>query len=123
MKIQELRIGNLIYLIDRSNEVHLTVEIPFVVAEITQKSVKAYPFKEHLYQVLKYEEFSIRDIQPIPLTEEWLLRFKLKNNYIFYCRITDNGYEVYYRREFTTKIHYVHQLQNLYFALTNQELS
>jgi hypothetical protein len=76
------------------------------------------------------------DYQPIPLTEEWLLKFgfeKSDNNFDWY--IKDN-YCVSFLKEldlivfkikFQTvdicKIKYVHQLQNLYFALTNEELT
>lgn len=69
---------------------------------------------------------------PIPLTEEWLIKFGFKKN-------TDNGdfngNDCYYTHDNLKrcislpnfiydgiKIKYVHQLQNLYFALTNQEL-
>lgn len=67
-----------------------------------------------------------KDLEPIPLTEEWLLRFgytKISNNSfiitghcIWICndlfRCDKNG----------IVLKHVHQLQNLYFALTNQEL-
>lgn len=78
--------------------------------------------------------------QPILLTEEWLLKFGFEK------RITENisiqyftgenpitrdwlfeilwlnGYEFPFYRNGCFQIKYVHQLQNLYFALTNQEL-
>lgn len=84
---------------------------------------------------------SFRDIEPIPLTEEWLERFgcmrqkisSLHRNYwnkdldfsidveftfdkdvLFFYRICGEK-----RRR---PIPYVHQLQNLYFALTGEEL-
>jgi hypothetical protein len=69
---------------------------------------------------------------PIPLTEEWLIKFGFKKN-------TDNGdlkgNDCYYTHQNFkrcislpnfiydgTKLKYVHQLQNLYFALTGEEL-
>ena len=71
--------------------------------------------------------------KPIPLTEEWLLKFgfefgiklqdfargkyqfvQLKNK-ILYGEFSEEGI-FYYNTK--TKIKYVHQLQNLYFALT-----
>ena len=73
--------------------------------------------------------------QPIPLTEEWLLKFgfeeksKSKNFYLGNFRfhiskpanydgfIFCDGYDV-----ITDRIKYVHQLQNLYFALIGEEL-
>ena len=81
--------------------------------------------------------------EPIPLTEEWLVRFGFKesNNYgyflsphkdsrsdssstrlCFFLEIMDfivssNHYDAWY-----VNCKYVHQLQNLYFALTGEEL-
>jgi hypothetical protein len=79
------------------------------------------------------ESSTFTKAEPIPLTEEWLLKF---------------GFESFHKRDFKKKglfittyfatpqtlvddefgnkrvleLKYVHQLQNLYFALTNQEL-
>ena len=71
---------------------------------------------------------------PIPLTEEWLIKFgfnkKLGNyeleNFRFHINKPFNyngflfceGYSV-----LTDKIKHVHQLQNLYFSLTNEHLT
>jgi hypothetical protein len=75
--------------------------------------------------------------EPIPLTEEWLVRmgFEIKENYYWINNKFFGGYAFDLVRnclvkeypcsanEFhTTDIEYVHQLQNLYFALTGQEL-
>lgn len=71
---------------------------------------------------------------PIPLTEEWLIRFGFeknsKNNYyhdklnylyqsgnVFLDDGNDSGWSV------GLKIEYVHQLQNLHFGLTGEELT
>lgn len=71
--------------------------------------------------------------RPIPLTEEWLLRFGFVNRArdkkewvapnFRVCKTTDNyfvwpDFDLYY-----IELPYVHQLQNLYFALTRQELT
>ena len=84
--------------------------------------------------------------EPIPLTEEWLLKFGFeykKNNYTHnYRRVDLEGlyldYWVVIRHDPASwyklahdigkiiaadKIWYVHQLQNLYFALTGEELT
>jgi len=81
----------------------------------------------------KHIDEAIRlNAKPLPLTEEWLIKFGFKKN-------TDNGHlkgnDCYYTHHNLNrcislpnfiydgiKIKYVHQLQNLYFALTNQEL-
>jgi hypothetical protein len=68
------------------------------------------------------EEFDskIKDLQPIPLTEEWLLNFGYQIGMFWILstgefRINISG--IHY------DIQYVHQLQNLYFALTGGELT
>jgi hypothetical protein len=71
------------------------------------------------------------DLTPIPLTEEWLLKFGFeKINHrtegIIYqnkwLRFTETFYADW-RGGAIGKIQYVHQLQNLYFALTGNELT
>jgi len=78
-------------------------------------------------------------LDPIPLTEEWLLKigFELRNGYthktdgykVYYldisstCRINCDSFNNYEYAEFRGfKFKYVHQLQNLYFAITGEEL-
>lgn len=66
-------------------------------------------------------------IQPIPLTEEILLKFGfLKDDNFYHLNNIwiSNFYENYFSLDGfdETKIEFVHQLQNLYFALTGEEL-
>lgn len=80
----------------------------------------------------------IIDFNPIPLTEEWLLKFGFEllcrkstngfKNTIFSMRNPswslmelDKGYGVNFWQG--NNLLYVHQLQNLYFALTGEELT
>ncbi|WP_131828098.1 hypothetical protein [Elizabethkingia anophelis] len=69
---------------------------------------------------------------PIHLTEEWLVKLGFeKSDSLSNCTKTTNGYkfdfaggEVLYLDSVRLKhIKYVHQLQNLYFALTGEELT
>ena len=76
-------------------------------------------------------------IQPIPLTENWLFKFKFKkdndiefhihsnNNHLIYIYFEKmrNCYAMIYNGSQFTEVKYVHQLQNLYFAITGQELA
>ena len=71
-------------------------------------------------------------IKPIPLTEEWLKKFgfKWKNTGLrldkYVLRNQIDGWFMYISNEslnFTVHIKYIHQLQNLYFALTGKELT
>lgn len=79
---------------------------------------------------LSYGSDDIRDYEPIPLTEEWLLKFGFikvmeKGNYITYSNKTKRigMYKNYcIMRGHGVTFNYVHQLQNLYFALTRTEL-
>ena len=76
--------------------------------------------------------------QPIPLTEEWLLKFGFKKvkgwgTYEFYSLHTGYlefqfdkdglGISIENQNLMLSHIKYVHQLQNLYFALTGEELT
>ena len=84
-------------------------------------------------------------VKPIPLSEEWLLKFGFEsvnsfiNNEIWRVTNYHKGNEKYGLKLFKgindpeclyffhgnvgLKIEYVHQLQNLYFALTGEELT
>jgi hypothetical protein len=92
------------------------------------------------YKVTLNERDPIKpvNLMPIPLTEEWLLKFGFKESgrdiniihwyngviYLNSYELDFNGYWLrYYRGRIHCKINYVHQLQNLYFALTGEELT
>lgn len=81
--------------------------------------------------------FNPERFRAIPLTEEWLLKFGFENNFSSFFEkrlihtptakisisIDFNSYEVCQSGcGFQAKIRNVHQLQNLYFALTGKEL-
>jgi hypothetical protein len=101
-----------------------------------------YSFKVEVWTLLHFKqcEDGSEEVTPIPLTEEWLVKLGVddKNkdqlfdiNYCTYHKGTNTfnyiiGY--YFNNEdyvdyVTKEIQYVHQLQNLYFALTNTELT
>lgn len=132
MNANELRIGNLI---------GLHKEAIYSVVSISDEFLDLYGVSENV----KYHDFKNvlidEDMRPIPLTEEWLLKFgfeitkselhnlkQIYNGYIsFNTYINFNGEESYlwlryYQNGTTPKLKYVHQLQNLYFALTGKEL-
>ncbi len=106
MDVKELRIGNWVMGIDRPYLV--TAGVLF--------------------------EFSGLKCDPIPLTEEWLVKFGLAVDKWFIdesFKITKDehyGWEIHVQNATHTQaiafayIKYVHQLQNLYFALTGEEL-
>jgi hypothetical protein len=112
MKANELRIGN------------------FVSIDGVLKPIKVF--------IIDTTETSVNTkYKPIPLTEEWLLKFGFVYNIDSYYKrhtesetnfdwdietglyiIDDNGLVL----KDISHIEYVHQLQNLYFALTGEEL-
>ena len=80
--------------------------------------------------------------QPIPLTEEWLVKFgfnekykSTSNRWTKWAEGVNAGLELHdcedehgnihgvFLHDFTLEVKYVHQLQNLYFALTGEELT
>lgn len=115
MKANELRIGN--YVLTNTTETHsMTVH---TIGEMKGVSVLINGYREE-------------DVSPIPITEEWLLKFgfewlnhglRLGN---ICLRQEISGYAIYLSNEshnFKIDLKHVHQLQNLYFALTQEELT
>ena len=132
MEARELRIGNL-------------MELPN--GEISKVTGFTENGKVWFVREPKHEEcaLKINQVKPIPLTEEWLLKFGfgemgLSLGY-FYKPICGNFsicsedfiFNINYKRYAVSnvisvdlhgfEIKYVHQLQNLYFALTGEELT
>jgi len=128
MKATELRIGNLIQLNKKWFEKNPGLSK-------TEKiiSVDSIGFDYLLPENYKINGYNIGNLEPITLTEEWLLRFGFERNdnykikefvrgdMIIYTYNKVNK-EVYYGICVEVKIKYIHQLQNLYFALTGREL-
>jgi hypothetical protein len=115
MKVQELRLGNLIY--NTKGEV-----------DVVNMDALKY--------MLRYPD-PLCQAGPIPLTEEWLLKFKFGLypwGYVFYIneefgvlirisRKPELSFWLEVGNGLRSYIKYVHQLQNLYFALTGEELT
>lgn len=102
MKSQELRIGNWV---NKDLSVDDIVTIQVEIGDLLSNEV-------------------IENLYPIPLTEEWLLRLGIKDSDKRSLGIWNNGAAIYfdYGDEKSLKLNYVHQLQNLYYALTGEEL-
>ena len=89
------------------------------------------------YQIKGYDlkDFDKAIYEPIPLTEEWMKRIKLKEvgmsgwSFRRYFIDIKGGaigiYRIFFRDSNSPMIEfrYVHQLQNLYFTLTGEELT
>lgn len=129
MKAKELRIGNLVY--DVYNE-----EDDRKVSMVEYEDFAV--FKDYIESGESIDTI----IQPIPLTEEWLEKFGLTDirhgTTLFYSSNRVYPYTDLYITEtkegwYLTEnsddyimgepFNHVHQLQNLYFALTGEELT
>lgn len=125
MTAQELRIGNYI----ESYETGI---------------IKVYGLNEEIIQFEENESILYLDTKsfnPIPLTEEWIYNFGLRERYCkgewswANCKQGKGVWGSYTESYFNKygeglsysgsypNILYVHQLQNLYFALTREELT
>ena len=121
MKASELRIGNLVYNKEKETERVYT---------LYNSSINGYDGNAGI-QPDDQELF-----QPIPLTPSWLERmgFEYEKGLNTYWSIGVNpitkdyllvikcNNECFYYRNIHHKLKYVHQLQNLYFALTGKEI-
>ena len=119
MKVNELRVGNLLLINEKVTEV-------FGINKyyITHGNIES-PCKHEL----KY-------FKPIPLTEEWLVKLGFKKeNYFTYDNglisislpsedplLWRNGRTYFNSWKICDAPKYVHNLQNIYFALTGNEL-
>jgi hypothetical protein len=131
MKPNELRIGNIImgtytdY--DDNNELYDVCKV------VTLDSVGAAEYPIWVEGKANVEQYDCFD--PIPLNEEWLLKFgfiKIEKHHVFYISTINPMFKFcpdihsaawdnqMLRR---VKIQYVHQLQNFFFALTGEELT
>lgn len=126
IQANELSIGNYIY--DDFNEVHIVEKI---------ESQKFNDWNGSDTSLVVFSKLSKDDkgmytcdvVSPIPLTEEWLLKFGFEKkrdffhlDYESFCIFLDKkGYYTHINCG-NLYIKHVHQLQNLYFALTGKEL-
>jgi hypothetical protein len=119
INFKELRLDNYICI---NNNLH-----PCRVKEITMSSVVVESIKEN------YSEPTINSMNPIPLTDEWLIRMGFDK---FAEHTPSFGHDDIYRKGYIDiharynqyhfhgiLINFVHELQNLYFALTKKELT
>ena len=126
MKASELRLGNFVHH-NENNKAH--IDNYLTVCELTEKSITTfYRSFDGAIQVVRNK----KDYQPIPLTEEWLLRlgFKKVSNrqeYVIFrmrvCKTTDNEFVCPDYDDRDIVLHFVHSLQNFYHAIIGQELT
>lgn len=148
MKAKELRIGNLVNVCYHDESIKLTE-----VKNIHDKGINIYAtsFGDiYAKAIYNYEEPPMGMnykpepfLKPIPLDEEWLFNFgfELDNGFTTYKVKIFNGYFIIaldgswglYKDEYSDrtgssynnkkKIKYAHELQNMYYTLTGEELT
>jgi hypothetical protein len=109
MKANEIRIGNLV---EATND---DVVFPYVITA----------------QEIVFYHSDPKRFNPIPLGKEWFdkIKWELEKGEFYY--FLDNNYfsintsgQVYYMGDYTAvNVEYLHDLQNLYFAITGEELT
>jgi hypothetical protein len=130
--INELRINNYVYYNNEHNEIGIITKL--VTELITDINYVGINNRIDVHYLNKH-------INPIPLTEELLIKFNFKerkgiinfsdwytgentftNDWLFsICQFKDEN-KFFFKNGFHI-IKYVHELQNLYYALTKEELT
>ena len=114
MKASELRLNNIVN--NKYDELEYNI--------VTGVDSDNIYFNNITFDYVQHE-----DVEPIPLTEEWLVKFGFERNKLnngwkgmkVYLSQYSNDKRIWYDNELDLKS--VHQLQNLYFALTGEELT
>jgi hypothetical protein len=125
MEATELRIGNLVN--------GILTQKPYIIDAWALREMESGNYQNS-------QDTETKVFEPIPLTEEWMLKFGFErhhadyaNDIIYIKNVPDNTefeWGVYPNKlgsgvqiQNRNLLKYVHQLQNLYFALVGEELT
>ena len=126
MELKKLRVGNYFYEIDRSNEVHLPVLVPLEVVSIEIDKIKRIIQGTNLQGYRRVLDTKHYNVTHIPLCEGWYNTFGYEClQELIVDMIDKSKYPISHDIALWAKVIpglHVHQLQNLYFALTEVEL-
>ena len=125
MKIQDLRIGNIIRQVEYRNGNCDNLR------KITGVNQEGYVNVKMIFDYANMRSHPIKWFLPIEINEDWLIklgfektdRFINKNYVLLLYTSKVCLYHYSNLSDAKVTIKYVHQLQNLYYSLTNQELS
>lgn len=135
IKVKQLRTGNLL---DNGHNIVQVTSISLDIDDEYLPSIGVCKYGEHKDEVIVHEAAFGIEIKPIPLSPEWLERCgfntKVKNGialnilegYVFITSLFTGlplTLEIDGNRMPLHSVKYVYQLQNLYFALTGEELN
>jgi len=101
------------------------------IGNLVQDEEGVFPITKTFFTLL---DINLKDTNPIPLTEEWLLKFGYENNDEFYKNIfrkEGSAFSVFINNGkislgigiITIEVEYLHKFQNLLFELENKELT
>lgn len=122
MEANELRIGNIVW----SNDGHY---------DKIEDEVTGIEYNRVSTKYCKTPYLPISNIEPIPLAEKWILKFgfkkveslceggySLNNVNLSINSINEINFYLFEFGDWYIKIKFLHQLQNIFFALTGKEL-
>jgi hypothetical protein len=128
LEAKDLRIGNLVEYFGKIRKIDgiKAMSIGGYAVEIIETDI-------HGRSISEYSPLESLNLNPIPLTEEWLVRFGFEKS-AFNENVYSNKSIILDKRKLgwllcdnsidnLKHIEHVHQLQNLYFALTQEELT
>lgn len=124
LKANELRIGNIVRYYGNNNP----LKIEHIDTRNRNGWLNGYIIEENSNCLNKT---AISALEPIPLTSEWLINFGFEETdyaggcyYLGSLQIDLSDFECAFKTNWLDcKVQYVHQLQNLYFAITGKELT
>lgn len=132
IELSELKIGN--YLLYKGEIVHVT-SLSLDIDDEYEDTIGFCKLGETSNEVAAWNRSLYNDLDRIPLTEDWIIKFRLHFNYGYefagkfnlfiergepVCIVCLEQYSE--GREPLPEIKYVHQFQNLYSALFGKEL-
>lgn len=130
IKVSDLRIGNIIHYTGKQ-ENEWNDEGDVVVMTIGSEKIET----EYVHGLSSFIEPELDGFEPIPLTEDWLLQLGFSRSLLPFSEGVYEGPIIDHRVEYNAgsfmyclwsqhlrNIDHVHQLQNLYHAITGEDL-